>query len=120
MAGLDALNARDGGAGGADAVVIFQDETKAGEYHRVADELRATGLRIDVFPGNRKLGQQYSFADKKRIPAAVLVGDDWSGAGTLAIRDLGRRKNSEGLSLGAAADLIRSIADRSESVPEDG
>ena len=104
--GLEELGVAGKQVGGADAIVLCSDDAMMGRYHAIADELRATGLRIDVFPECRKPGQQYGFAEKKAIPVAVIV--DGTGD-TVTVRDLRTRTNTEGLSVSEAARAIRGV-----------
>jgi len=106
MAGLEELSVTGRQAGGADAIVICTDSVMTGRYHAIADELRATGLRIDVYPDSRKLGQQYAFAEKKEIPTAVIA--DATGEG-LTVRDLRTRTNVDCGTVARAAEAIRSV-----------
>ncbi|MBU8913788.1 MAG: histidine--tRNA ligase [Spirochaetales bacterium] len=106
MAGLEELSVADTQTGGADAIVLCSDGTLMGRYHAIADELRTAGLRIDVFPECRKLGPQYTFAEKKGVPVAVIV----EGAGdTVTVRELQSRTNTGGLTVGDAAAVIQSL-----------
>ncbi|MDD3980720.1 MAG: histidine--tRNA ligase, partial [Spirochaetales bacterium] len=43
------------------------------ELHRTASELRSRGVSSEVYPEPKKLTSQYSFAQKKSIPYALLV-----------------------------------------------
>jgi histidyl-tRNA synthetase len=111
MAGLEELGVTGGRAGGADAVVLCSDESLTGTYHLVAEELRAEGLRIDVYPGSRKMGQQYSLAEKKGVAAAVILDDKNAADGSgITVRDLRARTNTDGLTVAAAAAAIRAAA----------
>ena len=55
---------------------------------RVADQLRASGLRVFVYPDPDKIGRQIKYADGQRIPFVALVGDDEIKAGTVTVKDL--------------------------------
>jgi len=54
----------------------------------LAHELRAAGLRVDVYPEPDKLGKQMKYAASSAIPAAAILGDDEIAAGTVAVKDL--------------------------------
>jgi len=41
---------------------------------QLANKLRSIGLRVYVFPDDKKLGKQIEYADKKNIPYIVVVG----------------------------------------------
>ncbi len=39
-------------------------------------ELRAAGLRVDVYPDADKLGKQFKYAAARQVPFVAVVGDD--------------------------------------------
>ena len=106
MAGLEELSVTSTQTGGADAIVLCSDGAMMGRYHAIADELRTTGLRIDVYPECDKLGRQYAFAEKKGIPVAVIVQDSGD---TVTVRDLRSRSDNENLTIGDAARAIQAL-----------
>lgn len=54
----------------------------------LASELRAQGVRVEVYPAADKLGKQFKYADRQGIPLAVVIGPDELAAGTVAVKDL--------------------------------
>jgi histidyl-tRNA synthetase len=109
MAGLEELGLATPSVRGADAIVLCLDEALTGHYHAIATRLRDEGLRVEVFPEAKKLGQQFAFAEKKGIPAAILCGETERAAGTVNVRELATRTSAEGITLDAAAAEIRRI-----------
>jgi histidyl-tRNA synthetase len=53
--------------------------------HNVALRLRKEGISCEVFPEARKLPQQYSYAEKKNIPFALLLQDGQAATATQGI-----------------------------------
>jgi histidyl-tRNA synthetase len=72
----------------ADVLVAMFAASGAAHAMRVADELRASGLRVFVYPDPDKIGRQIKYADGQRIPFVALVGDDEIKAGTVTVKDL--------------------------------
>ena len=70
------------------AIVLNVDGKLGREYATMATELRAAGLNVEVFVGEQKLGKQFQFADKSKIPLAVIVGGNEHAAGQVKIKDL--------------------------------
>jgi histidyl-tRNA synthetase len=70
------------------AIVLNVDANLSTEYAKIATELRAAGLNVEVFFGEQKLGKQFQFADKSRIPLAVVMGGNEHNAGQVKIKDL--------------------------------
>ncbi|GIZ08748.1 histidine--tRNA ligase [Flavobacterium sp. UMI-01] len=51
-------------------------------------ELRASGIKVEMYPDNVKLGKQFQHADKRHIPYAVIVGDEEMKTGQYALKNL--------------------------------
>jgi histidyl-tRNA synthetase len=55
----------------------------------LARELRAAGLRVDVYPArNVKLGTQLTYASKRGIPFAAVIGENEREQNEVSIKDL--------------------------------
>ncbi len=88
---LAALAAK--GRGPADAagpvVVTVMDRARMGDYQAMAAELRAAGIRAEVYLGNpRNFGNQLKYADKRGAPVAVIEGEDERARGVVQLKDL--------------------------------
>ncbi|HEX8995644.1 MAG TPA: histidine--tRNA ligase [Ktedonobacterales bacterium] len=68
-------------------VTLFSSETMATSF-ALAQTLRAAGVRTEVYTEPKGLGQQLSFANKKGIPLAFIVGPDEAARGEATLRDL--------------------------------
>ena len=68
-------------------VTIWSDETR-GEALTLAAELRAAGLRADVYPESDKLGKQFSYASSRDVSFVAILGDDERARGEVAVKDL--------------------------------
>ena len=68
-------------------VTIWNGETR-GDALALAGELRAEGLRVDVYPEADKLGKQFRYASSRHVPFVAIVGDDERTRGEVAIKDL--------------------------------
>ena len=60
----------------ADVMVAMFDVSTAAHAMRVADHMRACGLRVLVYPDADKLGKQIKYADGRGIPFVALLGED--------------------------------------------
>ena len=55
----------------------------------LASELRAQGLRVDVYPDrDSKLGPQISYASKRSIPFVAFIGEDERDKGLVVLKNL--------------------------------
>jgi len=73
----------------ADVMVAVWDEDSLADSVKLAQELRAGGLRVDLYPEADKLGKQFKYAASREIPFVAVVGDDERARGEVAIKDLG-------------------------------
>ena len=71
-----------------DVMVAIWSEESLPESLRVAQELRAAGLRADLYPETDKLGKQFKYASSRRIPFVAVVGDDERARGEVTVKDL--------------------------------
>lgn len=70
-------------------VVTVMDRDRMADYMAMAAELRAAGLRAEVYLGNPKnFGNQLKYADKRNSPVAVIEGADEKARGVVQIKDL--------------------------------
>ncbi|PCD78078.1 histidine--tRNA ligase [Pseudothioclava arenosa] len=70
-------------------VVTVMDRERMGDYMAMASELRAAGIRAEVYLGNPKnFGNQLKYADKRESPVAIIQGADEAERGVLQIKDL--------------------------------
>ena len=55
----------------------------------LAAELRASGVRVEVYPEPDKLGKQMKYADAKGIPLAAILGGNEIARGEVTLKNLG-------------------------------
>jgi len=87
MAQFDWLKAGLATARGPVVVIVF-DQALMGEYFAVAQELRDAGIAAEVYLGPSGMKAQMKYADRRRSPAAVIIGGDEAANGTATIKDL--------------------------------
>ena len=70
-------------------VVTVMDRERMADYQQMVGELRAAGIRAEVYLGNPKnFGNQLKYADKRNSPVAVIEGGDEKAKGVVQIKDL--------------------------------
>ncbi|MDJ1007619.1 MAG: HisS family protein [Paracoccaceae bacterium] len=88
LAALEAKGRFDGQAEGP-VVVTVMDRDRMADYQAMAAELRAAGIRAEVYLGNPKnFGNQLKYADKRGAPVAVIQGEDERARGVVQVKDL--------------------------------
>ena len=76
----------DGGA--ADLLVTLFEGEDPGEALRLARELRAAGLRVEVYPEPDKLGKQFKYAAAAGISKVAVLGADERASGVVTIKNM--------------------------------
>ncbi len=72
-------------------VVQFVAE-RIGDYQRMASQLRAAGIGVEVYAEAKKLGQQLKYAESRGFRVALIAGPDEFVQGMWQIKDLTRRE----------------------------
>jgi histidyl-tRNA synthetase len=73
----------------ADVLLTLWNADGRGDALALARELRAAGLRVEVYPEADKLGKQFKYASARAIPFVVVQGDDERARGEVAVKALG-------------------------------
>ena len=72
----------------APVVVLVMDKDRQGDYWRMVQELRAAGIRAEMYAGTAGMKAQMKYADKRRAPLVVIQGADEKARGEVQIKDL--------------------------------
>ena len=51
-------------------------------------KLRQSGIKVELYPDNTKIGKQFQHADKRGIPFAILVGEEEINANEFTLKNL--------------------------------
>jgi len=87
MAALE-LRKECGEAAAGPVVICALEKDQMAEYQKMATELRAAGLRAEVYLGGSNFGKQLKYADKRAAPIAIIQGEDERAKGEVTIKDL--------------------------------
>jgi histidyl-tRNA synthetase len=96
----------------ADVMVATFDASAAAEAMRVADVLRATGLRVFVYPDADKIGKQIKYADGRGIPFVALLGDDEIKDKKVTVKNLAAQTQQTYPVTEAAAKIQEALRER--------
>jgi histidyl-tRNA synthetase len=69
-------------------VVTVMDRGEMAGYQAMAAELRAAGLRAEVFLGGGNMARQLKYADQRAAAVAVIEGGDERARGVVQLKDL--------------------------------
>ena len=72
----------------APVVVLVMDKERQGDYWRMVQELRAAGIRAEMYVGTAGMKAQMKYADRRGAPLVVIQGGDEKARGEVQIKDL--------------------------------
>jgi histidyl-tRNA synthetase len=70
------------------ALFINYGEKEAFYAMNAIKQLRAAGVKVELYPDNAKVGKQFQHADKRFIPFAVIAGEEEMNQGKYALKNL--------------------------------
>jgi histidyl-tRNA synthetase len=76
------------GTAPADVMVAVWNEDSIPESLKLAQELRAAGLRVDLYPEADKLGKQFKYASAVGVPFVAVIGEEELAKGLVALKDM--------------------------------
>jgi histidyl-tRNA synthetase len=109
LAALKEMKLLGAGSTPAPVLVVQFDAQYLGEYQRLARDLRAQGIGVEVYPEPRKIGAQLEYAERRGFRVAVVAGSNEFAAGTWNIKDLKTREEKKGTPTPDVAATIRKI-----------
>jgi histidyl-tRNA synthetase len=79
--------------GAVDVMVTFLTEELRTDALKLASELRAEKLRVDVYPeSSRKVEKPLKYAASRNVPVLAILGEDERARGEVTVRDLQTRQ----------------------------
>ncbi|MGI9412036.1 MAG: histidine--tRNA ligase [Hyphomicrobiales bacterium] len=88
FAALNALGKAGADAVSAPVIVLVMDAERLGDYQKMAFDLRAAGVRAEMYLGTSGMRAQMKYADRRGAPAVVIQGEDERAQGQVTIKDL--------------------------------
>jgi histidyl-tRNA synthetase len=76
----------------AEVLVVQFEAARLGDYQRVAQQLRAAGVCVEVYPDAKKVGQQLGYAEKRGFDLAVIAGPAEFEQGIWKVKNLATRE----------------------------
>jgi histidyl-tRNA synthetase len=61
----------------------------------ILQQLRTANISAELYPAAAKLKKQMSYADAKKIPYVILIGDDEMNSGLLTFKRYGKRRSTK-------------------------
>ncbi len=107
MAGLEELGLLNNKDSGNSVIILNMDQLLQPHYHKLASIIRDSGLACEVYLDTKKIGNQFSFAEKKGISYAVLCGTEEYSSNTVTLKKLSTRENHNKITMNEAIALIK-------------
>jgi len=87
-------------------LILNMDDSLMGHYFSLAGKLREQNISTELYLEKKKLKNQFSFAEKKNIPFALICGENEQKAGKISIKNLTTRENFENIDFDEAVKII--------------
>jgi histidyl-tRNA synthetase len=72
----------------APVLVTVMDKPRLADYMAMAQELRRAGIATELYLGQKGFRGQIKYADQKKMPVAVIAGEDEFNKGEVTLKDL--------------------------------
>ncbi|MFN3261599.1 MAG: histidine--tRNA ligase [Pikeienuella sp.] len=69
-------------------LVTVMEKDRLAEYQAMTAELRAAGLRAEMFLGGGNMAKQLKYADRRGSPVAIIEGSEERARGVVQLKDL--------------------------------
>jgi histidyl-tRNA synthetase len=89
--------------------VPYFAKDRLNDYLRLAAQVRAAGIGVELYPEPRKLGQQLSYASDKGFRVALIAGDQELDHGECKVKNLEQRAEDTVSLKGGFDELIAAI-----------
>jgi histidyl-tRNA synthetase len=96
--------------GAVDVMIAVLHDKLRGDALKLAAELRAEELRVDIFPdAGAKLDRPLRYASSRHVPVLAILGEDEQARGEVAVRDLQTRQQENAPRTGAAEWIAKRV-----------
>ena len=109
MAAIEELGLASSVTSAPSLLVACLEERLLADYHRAAEAFRNAGVPAEVFPEQKKLAAQFSYAEKRGIPFALVRGEKEEKEGVVGLKDLRSRQSYDSLTLESAIDKVKEL-----------
>ena len=73
----------------------------------ISSKLREEGLRVDTYLQNKKLPQQFKYAEKNSIPYGIMINDETISNNTFTLKNLETRETFDHINIEKAIEIIK-------------
>ena len=94
LAAMEELNLLPKTATPAPVLMVQFSADRLGDYQKMARQLRAEGIGVEVYPEAKKVGQQFKYAEQRGFRVALIAGPDEFAQGVWKVKDLATREET--------------------------
>jgi histidyl-tRNA synthetase len=69
-------------------IILALEADQMADYQKMAADLRAAGLRAEVYLGGSGMKAQMKYADKRMSPVTIICGEDERAKGEVTVKDM--------------------------------
>jgi histidyl-tRNA synthetase len=106
LAALEEMGKLDKTATPAPVIIFCQALECLGDYQRIARTLRAAGIGAEVYPDQKKLGQQFQYAERRGHKLALIARPEEIAKQVWNVKDLAAQKQQDAV---PEAELIETV-----------
>lgn len=114
LAALEEKSENKSAASVTEVLVFNLDEKYTNEYLKITEKIRALGYNAETFYQNKKMGQQFSYADKKNIAFAVICGEDEFKTGVFTLKNLNSRESYNSITFEKVKEILDNYSSTSK------
>ncbi|MBP5705767.1 MAG: ATP phosphoribosyltransferase regulatory subunit, partial [Spirochaetales bacterium] len=108
LALLEDKNMLSGRSSDTDILILNQNTEWMSEYQKAAQLFRKDGLSAEIFFDNKKVIQQYKYAEKKTI-RFVILSDENIKNGKVTLKDIVAQKEYVGVDMNEVSGIVNNI-----------
>lgn len=90
-----------------DVIIFNKGEELFAISNIISSQLRDNGIRVDSYLIDKKLPQQFKYAEKNSIPYGIMLNDETISNNTFTLKNLENRETYEHISIQEAIDIIK-------------
>lgn len=90
-----------------DVIIFNMDNSLISYYQKAADLLRKSEINTEIYFEQKKLVNQFKFAEKKEIPYAIIAGEEESKNSKFNLKNLRTQEEKKNLTIEEIINIIK-------------
>ncbi|MBN2617969.1 MAG: histidine--tRNA ligase [Spirochaetales bacterium] len=106
LAGLEELGMKNSKKSLTDVLIMQVDKDLTGHYHKLANSFRDKGFNAEVYPIQKKIQNQFKYAENKTIKYVVFCGKDEAEKGLFNLKNIESGNNYDSIDILKAIEIM--------------